>query len=60
MALSRRDPTYPGMYFMNLKLTKYSHGKLRGWLVCDLVWFELTVSRQVYRKVNKQDWVQDM
>ena len=36
---------------MNLKLTKYSHWQLSGRLVCDLGRLDLTVSRQVYRKV---------
>ena len=50
MALHRRDPSNPGKYIINLKLAKYSQWNLSGWLVCDLGWLELTVSRQTYSK----------
>ena len=60
MALHVRDPSHPGMYIINLKLTNYSRWKLGGWPVCDLELLELTVitgqfdllCRQAYRKVT--------
>ena len=62
MALDRRDPSYPGKYIINLKLTKYSRWKSSGWLVYDLGRLELIViagqfgllCREAYRKVSKQ------
>ena len=62
MALHRRDPSNPGKYIINLKLTKYSQWKSSGWLVYDLGRLELTViagqfgllCREAYRKVSKQ------
>ena len=65
VALHRRDPPHPGMYIINLKLTKYSRWKLGGWPgpVCDLELLELTVitgqfdflCRQAYRKVTVRE-----
>ena len=43
VALRRRDPSHPGKYIINLKLTKYSRWKSSGWLVYDLGRLELTV-----------------
>ena len=62
MALLRRDPSHPGKYIMNVKLTKYSRWKSSGWLVYDLGRLELIVisgqfgllCREAYRKVSKQ------
>ena len=62
MALHRRDPSHPGKYIINLKLTKYSLWKSSGWLVYDLGQLELTaiagkfglLCRVAYRKVRKQ------
>ena len=59
MALYRRDPSHPGKYIINLKLTKYSRWKSS---VFDLGRLELTVIagqfgllyREAYRKVSKQ------
>ena len=62
MALHRTDPSHPGKYIMNFKLTKYNRWKSSGWLVYDLGRLELTViagqfgllCREAYRKVSKQ------
>ena len=60
MALHRRDPSHPGKYIINLKLTKSMEIKWR--LVYDFGWLKLTVTagqfgllcREAYRKVSKQ------
>ena len=60
MALHRRDPSHPGQYIMNLKLTKYCQWKSSGWLVYDLGRLTVIVGqfgllcREAYRKVSKQ------
>ena len=62
MALHRRDPSHPGKYIINLKLTKYSQWKSSGGLVYDLGRLDLIVitgqfgllCREDYRKVSKQ------
>ena len=55
--LDRGDPPNPGKYNFNLKSTKYSQGKLSGWLECD---FDRHISaifpanlRQISRKSHK-------
>ena len=61
VALDRGDPPNPGKYVINMKLTKYSRGKLKGWLVFDFGWLKLTVItgqfgillRQAYKKISK-------
>ena len=60
--MHRRDPSQPGKYIINLKLTMYSQWKSSGWLVYDLGRLELTViagqfgllCREAYRKVSKK------
>ena len=62
MALHRGDPSHPGKYIINFKLTTYSRWKSSGWLVYDLGRLELTViagefgllCREAYRKLSKQ------
>ena len=62
VALYRRDPSHPGKYVINLKLSKYSRCKSSGWLVYDFGQLELTVIAgqfglqymEVFRKVSKQ------
>ena len=62
VALHRRDPSHPGKYIINFKLTKYSWWKSSGWLVYDLGRLELTViagqfglqCRETNREVSKQ------
>ena len=60
--MHRRDPSHPGKYIINSKLTKYSRWKSSGWLVYNLGRLELTVItgqfgllyREAYRKESKQ------
>ena len=60
--MHRRDPSHPGKYIINLKLTMYSRWKSSGWLMYDLSQLKLTdiagqfglLCWEAYRKVSKQ------